>query len=127
MSGKFRPRPGFVVQAYRFALDPNAGQEQALRSHCGAARAAYNWAVSWVSASWWQRKAEASYGIGEEELTPWRPWSLPALRKEFNRVKTADPRFAGWWQENSKEAYNTGLSNAAAAFDNYAKSKQGKR
>ncbi|MFJ7234406.1 IS607 family element RNA-guided endonuclease TnpB [Streptomyces tendae] len=127
MSRKFEPRPGCVVQAYKFALDPNAGQEQALRSHCGAARAAYNWAVSWVTASWWQRKAEASYGIAEEELTRWRPWSLPSLRKEFNRVKTTDPRFADWWQENSKEAYNTGLSNAAAAFDNYARSKQGKR
>ncbi|MCT9079293.1 IS607 family element RNA-guided endonuclease TnpB [Streptomyces fulvoviolaceus] len=60
-------------------------------------------------------------------MTPWRPWSLPLLRKEFNRVKTTDPRFAAWWQENSKEAYNTGLANAASAFDNYAKSKQGKR
>ncbi|MDT9700093.1 zinc ribbon domain-containing protein [Streptomyces sp. P17] len=30
-----------MVQAYRFALDPNVGQERALRSHCGAARAAY--------------------------------------------------------------------------------------
>ncbi|MFK4264204.1 IS607 family element RNA-guided endonuclease TnpB [Streptomyces milbemycinicus] len=116
-----------MVQAYRFALDPNAGQERALRSHCGAARAAYNWAVSWVTASWWQRRAEASYGIGEEGLTPWRAWSLPALRKEFNRVKTADPRFAEWWEENSKEAYSTGLANAAAAFDNYAKSRQGRR
>ncbi|MFJ4567622.1 IS607 family element RNA-guided endonuclease TnpB [Streptomyces caelestis] len=127
MGGKFRARPGCVVQAYKFALDPNAGQERALRSHCGAARAAYNWAVSWVTASWWQRKAEATYGIGEEELTPWRPWSLPALRKEFNRVKSTEARFADWWQENSKEAYSTGLANAAAAFDNYAKSKQGKR
>lgn len=116
-----------MVQAYRFALDPNAGQEGALRSHCGAARAVYNWAVSWVTASWWQRRAEASYGIGEEGLTPWRPWSLPALRKEFNRIKTTDPRFAEWWEENSKEAYSTGLANAAAAFDNYAKSKQGRR
>ncbi|MDQ1049595.1 IS607 family element RNA-guided endonuclease TnpB [Streptomyces sp. V4I2] len=127
MGGKFRPRSGFVVQAYKFALDPNVGQERALRSHCGAARTAYNWAVSWVTASWWQRKAEASYGVGDDGLTPWRPWSLPALRKEFNQVKTADPRFADWWEENSKEAYNTGLANAAAAFDNYAKSKQGKR
>ncbi|MFF4060541.1 transposase [Streptomyces sp. NPDC001668] len=83
--------------------------------------------MSWVTASWWQRKAEASYGISEEELTPWRSWSLPALRREFNRAKTTDPRFADWWAENSKEAYNTGLVNAAAAFDNYAKSKQGKR
>ncbi|KAF5990807.1 IS607 family element RNA-guided endonuclease TnpB [Streptomyces sp. WAC00263] len=124
---KFKPQAGFVVQAYRFALDPNAAQEQALRSHCGAARAAYNWAVGWVTASWWQRKAEESYGIDEPELTQWRPWSLPALRKEFNRAKVTDPRFAGWWEENSKEAYSTGLANAAAAFDNYSKSKQGRR
>ena len=124
---KFQPQPGFVVQAYRFALDPNAGQEAALRSHCGAARAAYNWAVTWVTATWWQRKAEESYGIGEEELTEWRPRSLPALRKAFNQAKKTDARFAGWWEENSKEAYNTGLANAAVAFDNYAKSKNGKR
>ncbi|MZE70077.1 IS607 family element RNA-guided endonuclease TnpB [Streptomyces sp. SID5789] len=124
---KFRPQPGFVVQAFRFALDPNASQEHALRSHCGAARAAYNWAVGWVEASWWQRRAEESYGITEAELTEWRPWSLPALRKAFNQAKTTDPRFAAWWEENSKEAYSTGLANASAAFDNYAKSKQGKR
>ncbi|MFD7446307.1 IS607 family element RNA-guided endonuclease TnpB [Streptomyces sp. NPDC059909] len=124
---KFQPQPGFVVQAYKFALDPNAGQGAALRSHCGAARTAYNWAVGWVTASWWQRRAEETYGIGADELTQWRPWSLPALRKAFNEAKHTDPRFAGWWAENSKEAYSTGLANAAAAFDNYAKSKNGRR
>ncbi|MDQ0932787.1 IS607 family element RNA-guided endonuclease TnpB [Streptomyces turgidiscabies] len=124
---RFQPQPGFVVQAYRFALDPNATQEHALRSHCGAARAAYNWAVGWVSASWRQRRAEGSYGIGEAGLTQWRPWSLPVLRKAFNEAKHTDPGFAAWWEENSKEAYSTGLANASAAFDNYAKSKNGKR
>ncbi|MFE2586885.1 IS607 family element RNA-guided endonuclease TnpB, partial [Streptomyces sp. NPDC059378] len=124
---KFRPQPGFVVQAFRFALDPNAVQEAALRSHCGAARAAYNWAVGWVTASWWQRRAEVTYGIAEELLTSWRPWSLPALRKAFNEAKHTDVRFSAWWEENSKEAYSTGLANASAAFDNYAKSKQGRR
>jgi putative transposase len=124
---KFRTQPGFVVQAYRFALDPNASQEAALRSHCGAARAAYNWAVGWVTASWWQRKAEETYGIAEAQLTEWRPWSLPALRKAFNQAKHTDPRFFAWWGENSNEAYCTGLANASAAFDNYARSKQGKR
>ncbi|WP_225097850.1 IS607 family element RNA-guided endonuclease TnpB [Streptomyces sp. CoH27] len=116
-----------MVQAYRFALDPNASQESAFRSHCGAARAAYNWAVGWVTASWRQRRAEETYGIGEAEQTEWRPWSLPSLRKAFNAAKHTDPRFAAWWEENSKEAYNTGLANASAAFDNYAKSKNGKR
>ncbi|MFF4542007.1 IS607 family element RNA-guided endonuclease TnpB [Streptomyces aureus] len=124
---KFRPQPGFVVQAFGFALDPNAAQEAALRSHCGAARAAYNWAVAWVEASWWQRRAEESYGIAEEALTQWRPWSLPSLRKAFNAAKRTDPGFAGWWEENSKEAYSTGLTNASAAFDNYTKSKRGQR
>ncbi|MER5382894.1 IS607 family element RNA-guided endonuclease TnpB [Streptomyces sp. NPDC002688] len=124
---KFQAQSGFVVQAFRFALDPNVTQERALRSHCGAARTAYNWAVGWVTASWWQRRAEASYGLPEDQMTAWRPWSLPALRKAFNAAKHTDPRFAGWWEDNSKEAYSTGLANAAAAFDNYAKSKQGKR
>ncbi|MEV6108755.1 IS607 family element RNA-guided endonuclease TnpB [Streptomyces sp. NPDC051940] len=124
---KFQPQPGFVVQAFRFALDANAVQEAALRSHCGAARAAYNWAVGWVTASWWQRRVEETYGVPEARLTPWRPWSLPSLRKAFNTAKRTDPRFAAWWEENSKEAYSTGLANAATAFDNYAKSKNGKR
>lgn len=124
---RFRPQSGFVVQAYRFALDPNAAQAHALRSHCGAARAAYNWAVAWVEASWWQRRAEESYGVPGTALTPWRPWTLPSLRKAFNAAMHTDPRFADWWEDNSKEAYNTGLANAAAAFDNYAKSKQERR
>jgi putative transposase len=65
--------------------------------------------------------------VPEAGLTPWRSWSLPALRKAFNEAKRTDARFATWWEENSKEAYNTGLAGAAAAFDNYAKSKNGKR
>lgn len=72
-------------------------------------------------------KAEQSYGIPEDQLTDWRSWSLPSLRKAFNEDKRTNARFAGWWEENSKEAYNTGLANASAAFDNYAKSKSGKR
>ena len=32
-----------VIQAYRFALEPSAAQEQMLRSHAGAARFAWNW------------------------------------------------------------------------------------
>ncbi|WP_375336013.1 helix-turn-helix domain-containing protein [Nocardia sp. SYP-A9097] len=67
---KFRARPGWVFQAYRFALDPSASVEQALRSHCGAARSTYNWAVDWVTAAWRQRAAERSYGIPDAQLTP---------------------------------------------------------
>src|SRR5215218_3492072 len=120
----YAPPPGWTVAAYRFALDPTPRQQRALLSHCGAARFAYNWAVSWVRAAWDQRQAEASYGVPEQGLTPWRPWSLPALRRQWNQVKH---EVAPWWVENSKEAYNTGLANAAAAFDNYKASRNGIR
>ncbi|WP_327258744.1 helix-turn-helix domain-containing protein [Streptomyces sp. NBC_01240] len=43
---KFKPRPGFTVLAYKLALDPNATAGHHLHSHAGAARAAYNWAVT---------------------------------------------------------------------------------
>nr|WP_063779370.1 IS607 family element RNA-guided endonuclease TnpB [Kibdelosporangium sp. MJ126-NF4]CEL21474.1 Mobile element protein [Kibdelosporangium sp. MJ126-NF4]CTQ95959.1 Mobile element protein [Kibdelosporangium sp. MJ126-NF4] len=112
------------MAAYRFALDPTRGQERALLSHCGAARFAYNWAVSWVRAAWEQRAAEASYGIPEPQLTPWRPRSIAGLRKVWNQVKHD---LAPWWDENSKESYNTGLAGAAAAFDNYTASRNGSR
>ncbi|MFZ3493708.1 IS607 family element RNA-guided endonuclease TnpB [Streptomyces sp. 5.8] len=124
---KFKPRPGFAVLAYKLALDPNATANRHLHSHGGAARTAYNWAVAYITAVWWQRKAEQSYGIPEDQLTEWRSWSLPSLRKAFNGDKRTNARFTCWWGENSKEAYNTGLANASAAFENYAKSKNGKR
>jgi putative transposase len=118
------PPEGWTVAAYRFALDPTPRQVKDLLSHCGAARFAYNWAVSWVRAAWDQRAAEQSYGVAEGELTQWRPWSLASLRKVWNQVKG---EIAPWWGENSKESYNTGLAGAAAAFDNYRASRNGSR
>lgn len=59
-----QPPPGCRqdgIEAYRFALIPNAAQERGLPRI--AVRAAYDWAVAWAEASWWQRKAEATYGI----------------------------------------------------------------
>jgi putative transposase len=37
------------------------------------------------------------------------------------------PRYSSWWAENSKEAYNTGLANAAVAFSNYVQSRRHER
>ncbi|MFE7806879.1 helix-turn-helix domain-containing protein, partial [Streptomyces sp. NPDC057430] len=101
----FEARPGFHVVGHRLALDPNASALQALASHCGAARVAYNWAVRHVLASWSQRAAEETYGVPEAERVPWRSWSLPSLRKAFNEAKQTDPFLREWWAENSKEAY----------------------
>jgi putative transposase len=113
-----------VVQAYRFALDPTPAQEQALRSHCGAQRFAYNWGLARITANLAQRAAERSYGIADGLLTPPASWSAWALRKEFNAVKD---RVAPWWAENSKEAYASGLANLADALGNWKASRDGAR
>jgi putative transposase len=110
------PRGGMLVrQAYRFALDPTRRQQGALASHCGAARYAFNWALKLVK----RRLDERAAGM-EVEV----PWTLPALRREWNRAK---PDVAPWWRENSKEAYNSGLDALARALQNWSDSKADRR
>lgn len=121
---RFEVPEGWVVQAYRFALDPTPSQVGALSSHAGAARFAHNHMLALVKSVMDQRAAERSYGIDEQELTPALGWSLPALRKVWNQRKTA---CAPWWGENSKEAYNTGLDALARGLDAWSKSRAGQR
>ncbi|MFD4429497.1 IS607 family element RNA-guided endonuclease TnpB [Nocardia sp. NPDC058497] len=121
---RFEIPAGWVVQAYRFALDPTPAQQRALRSHGGAARFAHNHMLALVKAVMDQRNAERSYGITDDQLTPPLGWSLPALRRTWNSRKT---RVAPWWGENSKEAYNTGLDALARGLDNWSKSRTGER
>src|SRR2546430_2537847 len=112
--GRFVVPEGWVVQAYRFALDCTSIQARALASHAGAARFAHNHMLALVKAVLDQRTAERTYGIAEKDVTPSQGWSLPALRKTWNVRKGA---CAPWWAENSKEAYNTGLDALARALD----------
>jgi putative transposase len=95
-----------------------------LRSHCGAQRYAFNWGLALVTAVLDQRKAEASYGIPDTELTPSVPWSAYSLRKLWNQAKG---QIAPWWGGNSKEAYASGLANLATALSNWNASKNGTR
>ncbi|MFJ8960680.1 helix-turn-helix domain-containing protein, partial [Lentzea sp. NPDC102401] len=113
-----------VIQAYRFALDPAPVQEQALRSHCGAQRRAFNWGLARIKANLDQRGAEMTYGLVEDELTPSVSWSAYSLRKDWNQAKD---EVAPWWAENSKEAYSCGLANLATALGNWADSQRGRR
>jgi putative transposase len=99
-----------VTQAYRFALDPTPTQRRALASHCGAARVAYNWGLHLVEERLEQRRA------GEDVEVP---WTLPELRREWNRAKH---QVAPWWAENSKEAYSSGLDGLAKALRNFSDS-----
>lgn len=62
---RFEVPQGWVAQAYRFALDPTAVQERALRSHAGGARRAHSTMLALVKAVLDQRAAERSYGIAE--------------------------------------------------------------
>jgi putative transposase len=124
MMGRFEVPEGWVVQAYRFALDCTPVQGRALSSHAGAARFAHNHLLAMVKAVLDQRTAERSYGIAEVDLTPGLGWSLPALRKTWNARKR---ECAPWWRENSKEAYNTGLDALARGLDAWGRSRRGQR
>jgi putative transposase len=104
-----------VTQAYRFSLDPTPAQRRALASHCGAARVAYNWGRGLVQARLQQGRAGKVVEV---------PWTLPALRREWNRTKH---QVAPWWAENSKEAYSSGLDGLARALANWVASRNGQR
>ncbi len=104
-----------VTQAYRFALDPTPAQERKLASHAGAARFAYNFGLALV-----KERLDARERGKEVEV----PWSLPALRREWNARKGA---VAPWWAENSKEAASSGLAALADGLKAFSDSKQGKR
>ena len=112
-----------MLQAYRFALDPTAAQQRALASHCGAARKAFNEGLAKVKRCLDQRDAERTYGVRDDQMTE-VPWSLPELRRWWNKVKDERPP---WWRENSKEAYNSGLDALTRGLKAWSASRSGKR
>jgi putative transposase len=104
-----------VHQAYRFALDPTPRQQGALASAVGGARFAYNWGLELV-----KQRLDARAAGHQVEV----PWTLPALRREWNRDKH---QVAPWWADNSKEAYSSGLDGLARALKNWADSRHDRR
>ncbi|SQD98847.1 hypothetical protein FMEAI12_4930025 [Parafrankia sp. Ea1.12] len=112
-----------TLQAYRFALDPNNTQRADLHRHAGAARFVFNWGLARVKAALSQREAEQTYGLTGDMLTP-VPWTLPALRLEWNKAKSS---VAPWWAECSKEAFSAGLDRLARGLKNFTDSRKGKR
>jgi putative transposase len=107
--------PAAVHQAYRFALDPTAGQQRRLGSAVGGARFAYNWGLELV-----KRRLDERAGGHDVQV----PWTLPALRREWNRAKH---QAAPWWANNSKETYSSGLDGLARALKNWSDSRNGRR
>ena len=123
------------LQAFRFELDPNDAVRAGLASHAGAARFAFNWGLNLVGSRLDARRTFEALalrqGARSAEATEWAarvagpvPWSLPALRREWNRAKA---EVAPWWAVNSKEAYSTGLDRLARALRGFFDSRSGAR
>ena len=100
-----------VKVAYKFALDPSPAQGRALRSHAGAARFAWNWALA---------KCRERYAAE-------RKWySAADLHRLWNIEKKTNPGLA-WWAENSKCCYQEAFRNLDRALHDFVKSKKGQR
>jgi putative transposase len=122
-----------MMQAFRFEVDPNNHARSAMASHAGAARFAYNWGLALVKSRLAERErigeTALCEGLSRREAAGLArgvvvPWSLPALRREWNQAKDL---VAPWWRENSKEAANTGLYALACGLRAWADSRSGKR
>jgi len=100
-----------VVQAYRFALDPSPRQERMLRSHAGAARFAWNWALA---------RCRERYAAEK------RWYSAVELHRVWNAEKKVSPDLA-WWSDNSKCAYQEAFRDLDRALGDFIKSKKGLR
>jgi putative transposase len=100
-----------VTQAYRFALDPSPAQERLLRSHAGAARFAWNWALARCRERY---AAERRWYSGAE------------LHRLWNQVKKTDPALA-WWAENSKCCYQEAFRDLDRALRDFTASRKGAR
>ena len=105
-----------MFEAVKVALDPTPAQEQRLLSHAGASRFAYNVMLAHVKGS-----------IDRGEKPEWSFWSL---RKRWNAEKdtlAVDSEGSPWWQDNSKEAYSSGIEALSKGLSNWSKSRRGDR
>lgn len=109
---------GWRATAAKFEVEwpTDPGAAAAVRSHVGARRFAYNWALGQVRADMDARKVDPTHASV--------PWNFQALRNRFNQVKD---QVAPWWAENSKEAYASGIRDLTTALSNWDASKRGVR
>lgn len=94
--------------AFQIILNPTADQIQQFKSHVGATRFAYNWAISEIKNNW--------HAVSLDSTVPYINSSAYALRKLLNEQKSV---IAPWWAENSKEAFATGTATASIALQNW--------
>ena len=105
-----------MFEAVKVALDPTPAQERRLLSHAGGARFAYNTMLD---------RVKGAIAAGEK-----LDWSFYSLRKRWNADKdtlAVDAEGSTWWQENSREAYYSGIEALAKGLSNWSKSRRGDR
>lgn len=100
-----------VFQAFRYALDAAPRGERDCRSHAGASRFGWNWALAKVIERY---AAEGKF------------YSAIDLHKLWNAEKKADPKLS-WWSENSKCAYQEAFQDLDRALRDFTKSRKGQR
>ncbi|HXY28370.1 MAG TPA: RNA-guided endonuclease TnpB family protein [Acidimicrobiales bacterium] len=115
---------GYNTRGVVFTLDPTLAQERLLRSYAGAARFAYNWAITRVSENLALRQVERAAGVPEAELNPVFSWSAYSLGKAWNEAKA---EVAPWWAEVSMHAFRSGTAAVASALANFSASRKGER
>ena len=113
-----------MTRAIVFPLDVSPSEARLLRSYCGARRFAYNWVLATVKTNLEIRRTEREAGVDESELTPAVSWNAKRLGTLWNQVKDD---VAPWWREVSMHAFRSGIVDAAAALDNWSKSRSGAR
>lgn len=129
-----------VLRAYRVALDPTVAQRDALASHAGAARAAYNYhlaALREAHRQWSQAVAMATY-LDHADLPP--DEAITAAKKTVkaagegrfptsaDTIKAffADPDLE-WRTEVNRYALSSGMRAADTAWKNWLSSLTGAR
>ena len=112
------------MRAIVVPLDPNAAQDELLRSYCGASRFAYNWTVGIAKENRDLRANERRAGVKESDLTKPLDWSSWTMTPLWNSVMRD---VAPWHCDVTKHAFRCGVTNASNALMNYAESKRGER
>ncbi len=109
---------GWQVRAAKFEVEWPADPERArlVKSHFGARRFAYNWALGQVKADLDAREADPGHKSAG--------WGARELRAAWNQAKAA---VAPWHAGNSKESYACGIADLARALANWKAGKNGTR
>jgi putative transposase len=104
-----------VTQAYSFAIDPTPEQANALRSHIGGSRFAYNALLGLVATNWDENREKKAAGL---EVTKDDYLSTSHFGLLYLCADQRD-RLAPWWAENGSSTYNDAAQRLSKAFTNF--------